>query len=171
MVLTAALAAAKKSGDDVRSNGADVPDEIPNDLVMPPLLDRFVDAEGESEIDRAREVLLGAIEAMDRQQLFRPQHAERLKQLGADLVLAAVAAGRGDEHRAHPLPVLQLRQQRVVLVVGVRVGLHERAGRGEPAEHQLQRFGIGPLGNGRDAKLSGRKGSEGQQENECRNSP
>ena len=160
MMLAAAVAAAQEPGDDVGPDRADVPDEVADDLVVPPLLDRLFDAEREAEIDRAREVLLGAVEAMDRQQLLGAQHAERLERLRPDLVLAAVAARRRDEHRAHALPVAQHRQQRVVLVVGVRVGLHERAGRGELAEHQLQRVGVGPLANRRDAKLRGRSDAD-----------
>ena len=65
-----------------------------------PLLERLVDAERVAEIDGAREVLLRAVEAMQRRELLRPQHAERLENLGADLVLPAVAARRRRERRA-----------------------------------------------------------------------
>ena len=87
---------------------------------MAPLLDRLLRAEREAEIDGAREVLLGAVPAMRRQQLLGPQDADRVEQLRADLVLPAVAARRGDERDAHPEPARVQRQHGVVLVVGVR---------------------------------------------------
>ena len=117
MMLAAAVAAAEEAGDDVGADGADVADVVADDLVVPPLLDRFLDAEREAEVDRAGEVLLGAVEAVHREQLLGAQHAERLEQLGTDLVLPAVAARRGDEHGPHPLAVPEHRQQPVVLVV------------------------------------------------------
>ena len=43
---------------------------------------------------------------MNGQQLLGAQHAERLEDLRPDLVLAAVAARGGDEHRPHALPWL-----------------------------------------------------------------
>ena len=66
---------------------------------------------------------------MDGEEFLRAQHAERLGQLRADLVLSAVAARRRHERRAHALPFTDHREQRVVLVVGVRVRLHERTAR------------------------------------------
>ena len=128
-MLPAALAAAQKAGDDVGPDGADVADEVADDLVVPPFLDRLFDAEREAEVDRAGEVLLGAVEPVDGQQLLGAQHAERLEDLRADLVLPAVAARRGHERGPHAAAVAHHRQQRVVLVVGMRGRLHEGAGR------------------------------------------
>ena len=96
-MLPAAVAVGREPGDDVGTDRPNQPDEIADDLVAAPLLERFLDAEREAEVDGAREVLLGAVEPVHRRELLGPQHAERLEELGADLVLAAVAARRGRE--------------------------------------------------------------------------
>jgi len=91
---------------------------------------------------------------MHGEQFLGAQHAERLSDLGTDLVLAAVAARGGDEDGAHALAEAEQREQPVVLVVWMRVGLHERAGARELAEQQFERRGVGALAHGRDAQLS-----------------
>ena len=110
-----------------------------DDLLAAPLLERLLDAERVAEVDRAREVLFGAVEAMHRRELFGPQHAERLEDLRADLVLAAIAARRRRERGSIAEPAVQHHEQRVVLVVGMRGGLHEDAGVAQMSEHQAQR--------------------------------
>ena len=104
-----------------------------------PLLERLVDVDRVAEVDRAREVLLGAVEPMQRGQLLGPQHAERLEQLRADLVLSAVAARRRRERRAIALPAIEHHEQPVVLVVGMRGGHHVDAGVGQVAQRQAER--------------------------------
>ena len=168
MVLPAALAAAKEAGDHVWAERPDMTDVVADDLVMAPLLDRFFHAERKSEVHRSREELLRPVEAMDSQELLRPQDAERLKELRANLVLAAVAAGRRDEHRPHPLAVPQHRKKPVVLVVRVRIGLHERPDRGELPEHQLQRNLARQLSNGLRAELSRNRDGEERDKDETK---
>ena len=75
----------------VGSRHADQPHVVAEDLVLAPLLERLVDAERVAEVDGAAEHLLGAVEAVRGAQLLAAQHAKRLEQLGADLVLPAVA--------------------------------------------------------------------------------
>ena len=104
-----------------------------------PFLERLFDAEREAEVDRAREVLLGAVEAMERGELLGPQHAERLENLRADFVLPAVAAGRRRERRAIALSAIQHHEQPVVLVVGMRGGYHEDAGVAKMPQRQTER--------------------------------
>ena len=125
--------------DHIGPQHAHQSNEVADDLVAPPLADHFLRIEGVPVIDRAREVLLGAVEAMGRQQLRRAEDGEILEQLGADLVLAAAAARRlqGNGPKAHP--PREQRQQRVVLVIGMRGDLHERAGHVQPAERQPER--------------------------------
>jgi len=65
MMLTAAVAAADEPRDDVGTRGADVPDEIADDLVVPPLQDGLLEAERVAEINRAREELLCAVEPVN----------------------------------------------------------------------------------------------------------
>ena len=67
------------------------------------------------------EELLGTVVMVRGEQLFGPQHAERLEELGAYLVLSAVAACRRREHHAKPLPVALHRKQAVVLSSGCAV--------------------------------------------------
>ena len=50
-MLPAAFAAAEEARDDVGPDRADVPDEVADDLVVAPLLDRLLDAERVAEID------------------------------------------------------------------------------------------------------------------------
>ena len=138
MVLPAAGAVGAHRDDHVGPRHANQPDVVAEDLVVAPLLERLLDAEREAEVHGAREELLGAVEAVRGQQLLGAQHAERLEQLRADLVLAAVAARRRREHDAQPLPVALHRQQRVVLVVGMRGRVHDRADGGELPEHQRE---------------------------------
>jgi hypothetical protein len=104
-----------------------------------PLLQRLFDAERGSKINRAREVLIGAVELVRGQQFFRAQHRERHEQLGANLVLPAFAMRRRDERRAVSLPVREVRQHRVVLVVWMGRRHHEVADGVELPHGELQR--------------------------------
>ena len=63
--------------DHVRPDRANQAHVVRRDLVASPLLERLFETERVAEIDSAGEVLLGAVEAVQRGQLFRPQHAER----------------------------------------------------------------------------------------------
>ena len=111
---------------------------VADDLVLAPLLERLVDAERVAEIHGAREELLGAIDAVRGQQLLGAQHAERLEDLGADLVLSAVAARGRRQHDSQPLALALHRQQRVVFVVWMRGDVHHRADGRELAEHERE---------------------------------
>ena len=123
---------------DVGADGANHADVVAQDLVVPPLLQRFLRAEREAEVHGAREVLLGAVPAVRREQLLGAQHADRVEQLRADLVLAAVAARGRHQRDAHPLPARVERQHRVVLVVGMRRRVHEGADGRQLAQRQAE---------------------------------
>ena len=139
MVLPPTRAVGTHPGDDVGSKRANHADEIAQDHLAPPRLERLVAAEGVAEVDRAGEELLGPVQAMRGQQLLGPQHRQGVEQLGADLVLSAVAAGGGDQRRAHALAMTQQCQQPVDLVIGMRRGHHERAGVVDLPQHQPER--------------------------------
>ena len=124
----------RQGGDDVGADGADHSDEVAEYLLSSPPLEGLLDAEGVAEVDGAREVLLGAVQPVRGVQLLGPQHRQGVEQLGADLVLPAVAAGRRQQHGAVALPPGQPRQQRVVLVVGMGHDRQERAGAVELAQ-------------------------------------
>ena len=167
MVLAAGVAGRRQRDDHVRTNRANQAHVVGGDLVASPLLERLVDAERVAEIDRAREVLLGAVEAVQRRELAGAQHAERLENLRADLVLAAVAARRRRQRRAVSLSAIQHHQQPVVLVVGMRRGVHEDAGVGEMPQRESERDVPLLFVERHDAHLGdGNRGKRGEK-NEC----
>ncbi len=164
MVLSAALAVEHEADNDLRPEGADHADVVAEDLLLAPLLQRLLDGEREPEVHRAREVLFRAVVAMRRQQLLGAQHGERLEQFGANLVLPAFTARGGDQRGPHALAVPVVGQHRVVLVVGVRGGHHERAHRVELAEGELE---CGHAAQRRDwlqLMLRGRHATDGEDE-------
>ena len=105
VMLAAAGAGRIQRHHDVGTDRADHPDEVAEDLVVTPLLDRLLRAEREPEVDGAREVLLGPVPAVRLQQLLGPQHADGVEELRTDLVLPAVPARGGERgRRACPAP-------------------------------------------------------------------
>ena len=98
-----------------------------------------------------------------RAELFGPQNGERVEDLRADFVLPAVAAGGRREDRPHALAAVQHHVQRVVLVVGMRGGLHEHAGVGQMPQHQTERDRRRPRDR-RDARASARAGNSDRAE-------
>jgi hypothetical protein len=127
--------------------------EIAQDLLTPPLLEGLFLAERVTEIDRAREVLLSAVEAVRGEQLLGPQNTQRVEQLGADFVLPAVSARRRHERhaRAH-MPRIQ-RQHSVVLIVRMRRRQHDRAGVPELTQRERQTRCTRQIRQRRDAVL------------------
>ena len=99
-MLAAAGAVEDESDDHVRTERADHADVVAEDLLLAPLLERFIDAERVAEVDGAGEVLFGAVERCAREQFLGAQHRERFEELGADFVLPTFAARRGHERRA-----------------------------------------------------------------------
>ena len=110
----------------------------PRISLLPHFSQRFLRAERVAEVHGSGEVLLGAVELVRRQQLFGAQDAERIEQLRADLVLPAVAARRRHQRHAHAQAPRVPGQHRVVLVVGMRRGLHQRADGVELAQRHGQ---------------------------------
>src|SRR5262245_18024285 len=79
--------------DHQRPEGADVAHHVAQDFLLVPPAGGFGAALGESEVAGAGEKLLGAVVSPRLQQLFGPDHPERIEQLGADDVLSSYAAG------------------------------------------------------------------------------
>ena len=119
VMLAAAAPLRRHGGDHIGPDGADHPDEVAQDLLPAPPLEGLLDAERVPEVDGARKVLLGAVQAVRGVQLLGPQHGQGVEKLGADLVLAPVAACCREQHGTVAFPLRQTRQQRVVLVVGM----------------------------------------------------
>ena len=128
-------------------------DVVAEDLFPAPLLERLLRAERVAEVDGAGEVLLGAVEAVRGKQLLRPEDAEGIEQLGPDLVLAAVAAGRRHQRDANSLVPRVQRKHRVVLIVGVGCRVDEGAGRFQPPQRQGQGGRAVEIRYGRDSVL------------------
>ena len=138
MMLPAPSAGRRQCRHDIRTDRADQPDEVADDRLAAPLLERLVDAEGESKVDGAGEVLLRPIEPMDCRQLFGPEDAQRLEQFRSDLVLTSVPPRGRHEGGTEPQTAVQHHEERVVLIVGMRGRHHEDAGVGEVAEGEAQ---------------------------------
>ena len=160
-MLAAAGSAGRQRDDHVGPDHPDQPHVVGDDLVLPPLLERLFDAEREAEVDGSREVLLGAVEAVERVELLRPQHAERLEQLGSDFILPAVAARRRRQRGAISLTAIQQHQQRVVLVVGMRGRVQEDAGVRQMTKREAERDVPTHFVERHDAKLCVSNGEEG----------
>src|SRR5437773_10260315 len=99
-MLAAGVARRGEREDDIRADRENQPHVVGGDLGAAPLFERLFDAERIPEVDGACEVLFRPVEAMQRRQLASPQDAERLEELGPDLVLAPVAARRGRQRSA-----------------------------------------------------------------------
>ena len=138
-MLSARVARRGERDDDIRADRANQPHVVGGDLGAAPLFERLFDAERIPEVDGACEVLFRPVEAMQRRQLASPQDAERLEELGPDLVLAPVAARRGRQRSAVALTAIQHHQQPVVLIVGVRGSVHEDAGVRQMPEREPER--------------------------------
>ena len=139
--------------DDIRPKRPDVPDEVSQDLLMAPLLERFLLAERVAEVHRAREVLLRAVEAMRDEQFLGAKHPQRIEELSSDLVLSAVAACGCDERHARTDVTRVERQHRIVLVVGMRRHVDDRADGRQLPQGQRQRRRAGQVGERLDAIL------------------
>ncbi len=115
-----ALGARETQNDHVRTESADHPHHVAQDLLVSPFLEGFLGGLGEAEVDGAREKLLRAIDSAGCQQLLRSDHAQRIALFRADQILAALAA-RKREISGPDLPAAgEVGQQRGVFVVGVR---------------------------------------------------
>jgi hypothetical protein len=123
----------------VRAQRPDQPHVVADDVLAAPFLDHFLGIERVAVIDRAREVLLGAVDAVGREQFRRPQYADIAKQLGTDLVLPAFTAVVLHVDRSQAHAVREHREERVGLVVWMRGRLHEGAGHVQLPDREPER--------------------------------
>ena len=87
------------------------------------------------------------------EQFLGAEDAERVEELGADLVLTAVAARRRHERHARADVARVERQRRVVLVVGMRGHVDDRADGRELPQGERQGGRAGQVGQRLDAIL------------------
>ena len=168
VVLPSAGPVRSKPDDHVGSGHPDEAHEIIENLLPAPTLERLLDAERVAEIDRPREELLGAVEAVSREQFLRPERRQGIEELRADLVLTAVPSRRRRQHGPNTEAAAHHREQRIALVVRMRRRHHERAGCGQSAEGQAQADAAGLEVRSR---LKRREGNGRQQEKRERRRP
>ena len=108
---------AEDGHDDLGTKPPDHSDYILEDGVTRPMLPGLVNGLGEAEIVGAGEVLASAIEPARRQQLLGPDQAQRLAQLGADQVLAALAPVQREVRGFGSSPPHQDGEQLGILVI------------------------------------------------------
>jgi hypothetical protein len=160
VMLAATLSVRTERQHDVRSDRPDQPDEITDDFIPSPFLERLFEAERETEIDGAREVLFGAVEAVHGGKLLGAQHAERFEDLRPDLVLPAVSACRRRQRGPEAQALVQQDEERIVFVVGVRRRVHEDAGIRQAPQRQAERHVSLLLVERDDAHLRGGQGGK-----------
>ena len=157
-MLAAAVAVEHEANNDVRANRANHADEVAENFLVAPLLERLFDAEGEAEVDGTREVLIGTVKAVRGRQFLGAQHGQRLEQFRPDLVLAAFTVRRRHQRSPEALAVREVREHRVVLIVRVGGGHHEIAHRVELAQGKFKCRRALQLGHGHQLMLRGRMG-------------
>ena len=97
--------------------------------ILGPVRIRLFGVLAEAEVIRAREVLLATINATRRQQLLGADRAERFAQFVTEQVLPAIATRERQICRFHMAALGQPRNDRRILIVGVR-SHREHAARG-----------------------------------------
>ena len=138
-MLAAALAVEDEADDHVGTDRADHPHVVAEDLLLAPLLERLFDAERVAEVDRAREVLLGAVERCAPSSSSVRSTASASNSSGPISFCPPSPRVAVTSDVRKPLPCAVVRQHRVVLVVGMRRRHHQVADGVELAQHQLER--------------------------------
>ena len=148
MVLPVAVtrSPAKAQDNDVRAVLPDDPDDVGEDAVVPPLAQGLLHGPGETEVDRAREKLPGAVDLARRQQLLGANQAELRALLGADQVLATLTTGRRKISRAHVPAPGKIGQHARALVVRMGADHKHRAHFVEPVKGLLHFDGTRKIG-------------------------
>jgi hypothetical protein len=90
-------------------------------------------------------ILLGCVVTVDAREFFGAEDADGLEQLRADLVLAAVAAGHGEETRAHAHAAREEGEHAVVLVIRMRRDVENVERHGQPPQREAEAGGAGVL--------------------------
>ncbi len=110
---------AEARDQDERPEHSDVTDHVGEHVLLAPLLIRFGHRLREAEVVGSREQLAGAVERAGLQQFLRTDDAERVEQIRADDVLAALAARQRQISDPRVIVTRQRRDERRILVVGM----------------------------------------------------
>ena len=106
--------------DHLGTVGADHRDDVPEDLLLRPVGERFIRALGETIVESAREELTCTVQSARCLELPRANNAETFAQLRPDDVLPAVAPGERKIGRLDAHPPGEGREEAGVLVIRVR---------------------------------------------------
>src|SRR5690349_24497147 len=121
IAVTIALVPLESRDDHERAFGANDTNDVAEDVLAAPLHQRFLEALGKAVIDRGGEVLrVDPVILVGAAELLGANEAERVEQLGADRVVARLAASQREQRDARAVAATQLRQHTAVLVVGMR---------------------------------------------------
>src|SRR4029450_10818770 len=121
----------KARQNHVRPEDPDDPHAVREDGVLAPDPERLAIVLGVSEVTRAREELLASVEATCGEQLLGARYPERLAELRAEEVLAAIATREGQIGGSIATAPRQVRDDMRVLVVGMRRDIEHAAERAE----------------------------------------
>ncbi len=149
--------------DHVGPEAADGEHDVGQHLVVAPDAQRLVGALRVAEVARAREELLGAVDAARREQLLRADEPEQLVLLGPDEVLPAVAARHREVARAKATPSGQPGEEARVLVVGVGGHVEHAAGHTEAPDARRELSCMGLPG-----RLRERRRPDSEAHDQCR---
>ena len=123
----------------IRTKRSNHPHHVRQRRIVPaPLLKRLVRRFRKSKIRHARKPLLHSVILIRRQQLLRPQHAQHIRQIAANLVLPALAAIQRHQQRAHAAPARLQCQHPAIFIIRMRHHLHQPRRSPQPQQFQPQ---------------------------------
>ena len=122
--------------DHVGLEGANCADDVGQDAILVPELERLICVLRVAEVEGRREHLLGPVDPPRAQQLLRPDQPEGHAALAPDQVLPAVATRHREVGCAHLAAVREPGEEGCVLVVGMRRDHHRAAHNLEPVERE-----------------------------------
>ena len=107
-------------------------------VVSAPFRKSLVRAFRKPKIGHAREALLDPVIFICSEQFQRPKHAQHVRQITADLVLATLAAIQGHQQHVRSSSARLKREHSAIFVVGMRHRLHQPRSGTQPPQHQPQ---------------------------------
>jgi len=139
VVAVAVCDAADEGGDyDLRAFAADGEDGVVEDAVVAPSGEGFLLRFRKAEVDFCAPELLGAVVLAGLEELAGADEAEGVVGIGGHGVLAAFAAGEGEEGAADAEAAREIGEQGAVFVVRMGDDHHEAGGGGEAPEGLLE---------------------------------
>src|SRR5580693_5118556 len=135
-MLTVAIAgsARKLEHDNVGPEAANVPDDVPQNLLTGPVRKRVVGGFRESEIDGAGEKLFTSVDTASGEQLLSANDSQFVALLATDQILAALTAGERKICRAHVASSRKVGQKCSIFIVGMGGDHHHAPERGKPVQ-------------------------------------